>query len=407
MSFEQSDEALGREKLACEFRKRFLRGLKRLYAKGELQLPRTLEFADVDSPEAFEEWLGPLSEKMWMVDLQETADHKIGPSNLLRYLAKYFTGAAIRDARLLSDDGVHVTIGIRDYRNQCRDEVTMPGSEFVRRFLLHIVPSGVERIRYAGIFHPRKRDEKLARCRRLMLGNDPLAVGSTTSVDESHLSPCDANDSANEKELDRDDPEYSEDEHGMLPMHLLSAQPLVVVRTSKTCCTRDASDACSELLTGESLTSIELRQLLARGQKINQPSQHGFVAVTLEGQEVRPKSRLPTCRRCGSPEMIPERYRNWLETDNTIRQVKWLMALFAVTWTTLDELVDWTKSAMKKRLQRPSIEQRWFTDAFNDYRRSFVYTTITIDAVSNPAQPVLFNTTPFDQLDPSLPLPNW
>ncbi len=135
VSFEQSDEAL----LACEFRKRFLRGLKRLYAKGELQLPRTLEFADVDSPEAFEEWLGPLERKMWMVDLQETADHQVGPSNLLRYLAKYFAGAAIRDARLLSDDGVHVTIGIRDYRNQCRDEVTMPGSEFVRRFLLHIV----------------------------------------------------------------------------------------------------------------------------------------------------------------------------------------------------------------------------------------------------------------------------
>ncbi len=386
--------------------------MTKLYAKGELQLPRTMEFADIDSAEAFEEWLGPLDRKMWMVDLQETADHKVGPSNLLRYLAKYFTGAAIRDARLLSDDGANVTIGIRDYRNQCRDEVTMPGSEFVRRFLLHIVPSGVERIRYAGIFHPRKRDEKLARCRRLMLGKDPLEVGSSINFDESHSKPIDANEEdveteLDEPELDREDPDYVEDEHGMVPIHLLSAPPLALERKSKTCCALGATEACSELLTGESLTSIELRQLLARGQKINQPSQHGFVAVTLEGQEVRPKSRLPTCRRCGSPEMIPERYRNWLETDNTIRQVKWLMALFAVTWTTLDELVDWTKSAMKKRLQRPSIEQRWFTDAFNDYRRSFVYTTITIDAVSNPAQPVLFNTTPFDQLDPSLPLPNW
>ncbi len=95
--------------------------------------------------------------------------------------------------------------------------------------------------------------------------------------------------------------------------------------------------------------------------------------------------------------MMSERYRNWLETDNTIRQVKWLMALFAVTWTTLDELVDWTKSAMKKRLQRPSLEQLSFADAFVEHRISFLYTTITIDVVSNPSQPVLFNATPFSR----------
>ncbi len=105
--------------------------------------------------------------------------------------------------------------------------------------------------------------------------------------------------------------------------------------------------------------------------------------------------------------MIPEGYRNWLETDNTIRQVKWLMALFAVTWTTLDDLFRKSESAMKKRLCRPTLEQLSFADGFNNHRKPFLYTTITIDAVSNPAQPVIFKATPFHQLDPSLPLPNW
>ncbi len=105
--------------------------------------------------------------------------------------------------------------------------------------------------------------------------------------------------------------------------------------------------------------------------------------------------------------MMSEGYRNWVETDNTIRQVKWLIALFAVTWSTLDDLVRRAELEMKKRVRRPTLEQLSFADAFTDNRRSFLYTTITIDAVSNPAQPVLFNATPFDQLDSSLPLPNW
>ncbi len=90
------------------------------------------------------------------------------------------------------------------------------------------------------------------------------------------------------------------------------------------------------------------------------------------------------------------RDRNWSETDNTIRQVKWSIALFAVTWSTLDDLVRRAELAMKKRLRRPTLEQLSFADAFTDNRRSFLYTKITIDAVSNPSQPVLFNAMPFD-----------
>ncbi len=104
--------------------------------------------------------------------------------------------------------------------------------------------------------------------------------------------------------------------------------------------------------------------------------------------------------------MKSEGYRNWIETEHTIRQVKWLIALFAVTWSTLDDLVRKTELAMKKRLRRPTLEQRWFADYFFDHRKSFLYTTITIDAVSNLSQAVPFNANPFDQLDPSLPLPN-
>ncbi len=117
---------------------------------------------------------------------------------------------------------------------------------------------------------------------------------------------------------------------------------------------------------------------------------------------------VPSPRYSGARGRNANRYnRNRVETDNTIRQVKWLVALFAVTWSTFDDLVRRAELEMKKRLQRPTLEQLSFADAFYDNRRSFLYTKITIDAVSNPAQPVLFNATPFDQLAPSLPLPNW
>jgi len=78
-------------------------------------------------------------------------------------------GACIGDQRILNDDGTNVTIRIKDYRNDgALDEITMPGVEFVRRFVQHILPANFRRVRYSGLLGQRQRSGNLERCRELL-----------------------------------------------------------------------------------------------------------------------------------------------------------------------------------------------------------------------------------------------
>jgi hypothetical protein len=87
----------------------------------------------------------------------------------MKYLARYVVGSAIRDERLLGDDGHSVTFRAKDYRHQGLSmELVVSGAEFVRRFLWHVLPPRMIRVRYFGLFANNHRAANLEHCRELL-----------------------------------------------------------------------------------------------------------------------------------------------------------------------------------------------------------------------------------------------
>jgi hypothetical protein len=155
------------------FRGKFLAGLKRLHQAGQLKLDDKL--AELVEGPAFQRWLEPLYVKEWVVFCQPPVRPDQGPEAVLKYLARYVTGAAISDGRLLSHEAGRVVFRTKNYRQgRKRGTLSLPGVEFVRRFALHVLPRGLMRVRYYGLLANRRRDTLLPRCREL------LAAGGNT-----------------------------------------------------------------------------------------------------------------------------------------------------------------------------------------------------------------------------------
>jgi Putative transposase/Transposase zinc-binding domain len=168
------------------FRGKFLSALKRLRREGKLRLDDKL--APLADPQRFEHWLTPLYQKDWVVYAQPPVSSRQGPEAVLKYLARYVAGSAISDQRLVSHADRKVTFRIKNYRQGRRQQtLTLQGLEFVRRFLLHVLPRGLVRIRYFGLLANTQRNTVLPYCRKL-LGAAPAAA----QVE----SPPDGNDAA-------------------------------------------------------------------------------------------------------------------------------------------------------------------------------------------------------------------
>jgi hypothetical protein len=94
-----------------------------------------------------------------------------GPQQVLEYVGRYTHRVAIANQRLLDMDDGHVRFRYTDYRAaspHTPKTMTLEAPEFIRRFLLHVLPTGFHRIRYYGWLGPRHRAETLARCRELL-----------------------------------------------------------------------------------------------------------------------------------------------------------------------------------------------------------------------------------------------
>lgn len=169
------------------FRGKFLAGVKQLYLAGELQLGGALAtLADRGGCESF---LAPLYQQEWVVYAQPPAQPKHGPDAVLKYLARYVAGAAISDRRLISHaatgDGA-VTFRVKDYRQgRKREQLTLTGIEFTRRFALHILPRGFPRVRYYGLLSHRGGEQLLPRCRELLRSSGPGAGGFAPASSET------------------------------------------------------------------------------------------------------------------------------------------------------------------------------------------------------------------------------
>ena len=160
--------------LSRKFRGKFLCLLKEQHCLGELTLKGSLE--PYASQAAFNSWLSPLYDKEWVVYAKPPWN---GPQQVLKYLARYTHRVAISNQRLLSIDGGQVTFSYKDYRRGQRiRKLTLSATEFIRRFMMHVLPRGFMRIRYYGFLANAQRKQQLKHIRQL------LHVSETQAAEE-------------------------------------------------------------------------------------------------------------------------------------------------------------------------------------------------------------------------------
>ena len=122
-----------------------------------------------------------------------------GAAGIVKYLASYVAGTAIGNGRLLSDNGRYVGYLYTDYRTGLIEREYCPGGDFVERLGLHIMPRGMQRVRYQGLFAASGREANLQRCRALIAANDQSA-NAASGVSGSQLdSPPQAEEESEEK----------------------------------------------------------------------------------------------------------------------------------------------------------------------------------------------------------------
>lgn len=130
---------------------------------------------------AFADWLAPMRACEWVVYAKRPF---AGPKAVLAYLSRYTHRVAISNQRLVALDEHGVTFRWKDYRVDGRTRnktMTLQADEFVRRFLLHVLPGGFHRIRHYGLIANPSRRENLATIREL-LDIVPVSIGLSASV---------------------------------------------------------------------------------------------------------------------------------------------------------------------------------------------------------------------------------
>lgn len=159
--------------LAAMFRGKFVAMLRAAFERDELRFQGDLRA--LAEPAAFAACLDRTMAKRWVVYSKPPFG---GPAQVLKYLARYTHRVAIGNRRILAIDGSGVTFRWRDRANGGRARtMKLSGIEFLRRFLLHVLPRGFPRIRHYGLLGNRKRATKLAACRLQLGAPMPMPTG--------------------------------------------------------------------------------------------------------------------------------------------------------------------------------------------------------------------------------------
>jgi hypothetical protein len=167
------------------FRRRFLEALTAAHAAGQLKFFGA--HAALADTAAFTAWLAPLRQCEWVVYAKRPF---AGPAAVLAYLARYTHRVAIANSRLITLDARGVTFKWKDYRAKGRTKyktMTLSATEFMRRFLLHVLPSGFHRIRHYGLIANAGRRDNLAKARELL--NVPPDIDNEASTDNAATDP--------------------------------------------------------------------------------------------------------------------------------------------------------------------------------------------------------------------------
>lgn len=158
------------------FRRLFLAGLSAVHAAGRLAFHGDL--AHLTEADAFAAMLAPLRRSDWVVYAKRPLS---GPEAVLAYLARYTHRVAIANSRLVAMDRNGVTFRWKDYRARSagkawRKTMTMTTHEFIRRYLLHVLPDGFHRIRHYGLLASSRRADTIARIRQIIAAATPAAT---------------------------------------------------------------------------------------------------------------------------------------------------------------------------------------------------------------------------------------
>jgi Zn finger protein HypA/HybF involved in hydrogenase expression len=161
------------------FRRLFLDQLSDAHHAGKLQFFG--EHAALAEANAFEDWIKSLRHCEWVVYAKRPF---AGPDAVLAYLSRYTHRVAIANSRLIALDEQGVTFKWKDYRAKepyRHKTLTLAPEEFIRRFLLHVLPAGLHRIRHYGLFANTTRKDNLARARELLTGEKPEPIEPTSN----------------------------------------------------------------------------------------------------------------------------------------------------------------------------------------------------------------------------------
>lgn len=157
--------------LARLFRRLFLQALARAFEHGKLTFHGHCAY--LAKPHAFDRLCASLRAREWWVYAKPPFG---GPEQVLGYLGRYTHRVAISNHRLLSLKDGKVTFSWKDYAHGNQPSLmTLKTDEFIRRFLLHVLPRGFQRLRQFGLLANRRRREQLARCRQLLGTATPAA----------------------------------------------------------------------------------------------------------------------------------------------------------------------------------------------------------------------------------------
>ena len=185
------------EVLSALFRRRMLEMLKAAHDADRLRFFG--DNAHLADTVAFKAWLAPLREIDWFVYAKRPF---AGPEQVLAYLSRYTHRVAISNSRLVSADASSVAFKFKDYRLEGPERyktMTLQTSEFIRRFLMHVLPKGFHRIRHYGLLARSKtKAAMLTRARELIAAATPAkatpshktANGAATTAAEKPAHPC-------------------------------------------------------------------------------------------------------------------------------------------------------------------------------------------------------------------------
>jgi len=154
---------IAREVLMKKFRGKFLDMLKKLKEKGKLEFHGQL--SAIKGPVQFSRFVTALYKKNWVVNVQKPMGN---PEKILEYLSRYVFRIAITDRRILEVKDHKVRFSWKDYRTGRFREMKLDTDEFIRRFLLHVLPKGFFKVRHYGIFSSRYRKQNIETAKQLL-----------------------------------------------------------------------------------------------------------------------------------------------------------------------------------------------------------------------------------------------